>query len=276
MTARPDPAPLLPLVTVTLVVRIIAMLALLLGILPLHLFLRAIRRPSPVPRIFLSGVTRICGIHPTVIGTPSSGPVLYLANHLSWIDILLMGGVLDARFVAKAEIARWPLIGFLARQNRTIFVEREARRDVRAQTDTVASALARPQPVAIFPEGTTGEGYAVAPFRASLLAAVTPGVTVQPVAIDYGPCMALVRWPKTEGAPHNAMRLIGRRGTIPVTLTLLPPSAPTRTARRSRPRLMRRWQGCWMRRDRFRFRGDVRGLRLISRNRLFRKDILQS
>jgi len=206
-----------------LVLRIGAMLAWLLACLPMHLGTRLLGRPSPWPRRFMRGVCWIVGLRVTIAGAIRPGPVLYLANHLSWLDIILLGGYAGARFVAKIEIARWPLIGYLARQNNTIFVAREARGEVRAQSAIVAQALTEPQPVAIFPEGTVGEGFAVMPFRASLLAAVGPETVVQPIAIDYGALLPVVRWPKSEPTPHNAMRLIGRRGTIPVTLRALPP-----------------------------------------------------
>lgn len=206
-----------------LVLRIGAMLAWLFVCLPMHLASKLVGRTSHWPRRFMRGVGHIIGLRVTIDGTLLPGPVLYLANHLSWLDIVLLGGTTGARFVAKVEIARWPLIGYLARQNRTIFIAREARGEIRAQMAVVAQALAEPQPVAIFPEGTVGEGHAVMPFRASLLAAAGPETVVQPVAIDYGSLLPVVRWPKTESAPDNAMRLIGRRGTIPVTLRALPP-----------------------------------------------------
>jgi 1-acyl-sn-glycerol-3-phosphate acyltransferase len=211
---------------VTLTLRIGAILALLLICLPAHMATRLSGRTSRWPARFLRGVGRIVGMRVSFEGEALPGPVLYLANHLSWLDIVLLGGNTGARFVAKVEINRWPLIGLLARQNRTIFIDREARGAVRAQLDVIAQAITEPQPVAIFPEGTVCEGHEVMPFRASLLGAVGPAAIVQPVAIDYGPMLSFVRWPKTEGTPQNAARLIGRPGRIPVTLRFLPPLEP--------------------------------------------------
>ncbi len=155
--------------------------------------------------------------------------MLFVANHTSWLDILVLAGASGTAFVSKDDVARWPAIGWLASLNHTIFIARAARGQVRAQADTLAAALARGQPVALFPEGTTGDGATLLPFRAALFAAVAPppaGISVQPVLIDYGSAATDIAWADPEGAADNALRIFGRRGRIAATVRFLAPLDP--------------------------------------------------
>jgi 1-acyl-sn-glycerol-3-phosphate acyltransferase len=226
---------------VTALFRIVAMILWLLALLPLHGVWRLFRRPSPWPRAFLGGIARIAGARVTVRGKLLPAPVLYLANHQSWLDIMVLAGASGAAFVSKDDVARWPLFGWLASLNNTVFIARSDRNGVRQQADALASALLGPQPVALFPEGTTTDGAALLPFNASLLGAVSPppaGVRIQPVAIDYGKSRADVAWFGDETATANVMRLLRRRGGFGVTLRFLPameaPSDRKRIAREAR------------------------------------------
>jgi 1-acyl-sn-glycerol-3-phosphate acyltransferase len=152
-----------------------------------------------------------------------------LANHVSWLDIMLLAGATGCTFVSKKEVGDWPVAGWLARLNQTIFIARTERGAVHGQAEMLRTALAAKQPVALFPEGTTEGGIDVLPFRASLLAALFPpisGVMVQPVAIDYHAAAHDIAWVGDEPADVNAMRVLGRRGTIPVTLHFLAPIDP--------------------------------------------------
>src|SRR3546814_4612711 len=113
----------------------------------------------------------------------------YVSNHLNWVDILALGGHGRCAFVAHDGIAGWPIIGWLAEQNHTIFVARESRRHVHLQIEELREALSTHQPIAIFPEGTTGDGATLLPFKPSLLAVMTlppRAMLVQPLYIDYG------------------------------------------------------------------------------------------
>jgi 1-acyl-sn-glycerol-3-phosphate acyltransferase len=117
---------------------------------------------------------------------PAHGPVLLVANHLSWLDILVMNAVQPARFVSKADVKHWPVLGALVAGAGTLFIERESRRDAMRVVHHMAEALGAGDVVAVFPEGTTGDGQAVLPFHANLLqAAIATHVTVQPVALAY-------------------------------------------------------------------------------------------
>jgi 1-acyl-sn-glycerol-3-phosphate acyltransferase len=115
-----------------------------------------------------------------------SGNMLLVANHISWLDIFVLNAHLPVRFVAKAEIARWPVLSRMVRGAGTVFIERERRRDTHRVTRHMAEVLANGDVVAIFPEGTTTHGHEVLPFKSSLLQPIIEaGGHVQPVAIRY-------------------------------------------------------------------------------------------
>jgi lyso-ornithine lipid O-acyltransferase len=165
----------------------------------------------------------------TVRGERAAGAVLFVANHESWLDILAIGGATGASFVAKDEIRRWPIVGWLAGFNHTLYVVRHKRGETRAQADQVRQALVEGRSVALFPEGTIGPGAEVMPFRASLFASLYPavaGVALQPVALDYGAATREIDWLDGQNTVDNVRRILSRPGTIPVTLTLLAPIDP--------------------------------------------------
>lgn len=133
------------------------------------------------------GVLRAAGLEVHVRGQPRAGAVLLLANHVSWLDIAAIHAVTpQARFVAKAEVLRWPLLGWLIRGAGTLFIERARRRDALRVVHKVAEALAQGDTVAVFPEGTTGDGRRTLPFHPALLqAAISAGVPVQAAVLRY-------------------------------------------------------------------------------------------
>ena len=134
------------------------------------------------------GLLRAAGVDLQVQGRARPGAVLLVANHVSWLDIAAIHAVApQARFVSKADVLRWPLLGWLIRGAGTLFIERERKRDALRVVHHVAEALAAGQTVAVFPEGTTGPGPATLPFHANLLqAAIGTGTPVQAVALRYG------------------------------------------------------------------------------------------
>ena len=212
-----------------LTLRIAAIVAGLLVCLPLHYLWRLLRLRSPWPRRFLGWVGRSGGMRVRLLGIPLKSHVLFVANHMSWLDIMLIAGASGAAFVSKDDVARWPVIGWLASLNNTVFIARAERSAVRGQADALRAALASGQPVALFPEGTTDGGVDVLPFRASLLASLfppLPGVKVQPVALDYGPAGPEIAWAGEEPAAANARRVLSRRGTALVTIRFLEPLDP--------------------------------------------------
>ena len=208
--------------------RITGLLVLLLACLLPHLIARLIGR-SPVPPVFLGAAARICGARVRTQGDPLAPHSLLIANHVSWLDILVLAGATGARFVSKAEVRDHWLLRWLADQNDTLYIERQDRRAVHSQAREVAEALAQPRPLALFPEGMTGDGVTLLPFRPALLAAVAPappGTHVRPVAIDYGAMRAALGWSDGERGKANALKLLGRRGSFPVTVRLLAPLPP--------------------------------------------------
>jgi 1-acyl-sn-glycerol-3-phosphate acyltransferase len=130
---------------------------------------------------------RILGIPLQVEGTPPAhGPVLLVANHLSWLDILVMHAARHCRFVAKADLRHWPLLGTLATGGGTLYIEREKRRDAMRVVHHMAESLQAGEIVAVFPEGTTGDGKVLLPFHANLIqAAISAHAPVQPVALRF-------------------------------------------------------------------------------------------
>jgi lyso-ornithine lipid O-acyltransferase len=197
---------------------------------PLHYAWKAAGAPSPWPRRFLGWVARAAGMKLRVLGRPVAGNVLFVANHESWLDILLLAGASGTAFVSKDDVARYPVVGWLARLNNTVFIARGDRTSVRGQADRLREALATGQPVALFPEGTTDAGAEVLPFRASLLSSLfppLPGVKVQPAAIDYGEAGRDIAWVGREAGLDNVKRVLKRRGTVPVTIRFLEPMDPS-------------------------------------------------
>jgi 1-acyl-sn-glycerol-3-phosphate acyltransferase len=121
-------------------------------------------------------------------GAPAwPGPTLFVANHVSWIDIAALARLTDAGFVAKAEIGRWPVIGALARRLGCVFVTRGVRSGAREQARLLTERLRERAGMIVFPEGTTGDGKALQPFASSLFAAAGEAgwASVQPVAIRF-------------------------------------------------------------------------------------------
>jgi 1-acyl-sn-glycerol-3-phosphate acyltransferase len=117
---------------------------------------------------------------------PAQGPMLLVANHMSWLDILVMHAARHCRFVAKSEVRHWPLVGTLATGGGTLYIERANRRDAMRVVHHMADSLRAGEIVAVFPEGTTGDGSGILPFHANLIqAAVSAHAPVQPIALRF-------------------------------------------------------------------------------------------
>ena len=130
---------------------------------------------------------RLIGITLHAQGAPRAGAKLVVSNHVSWLDVAAIHAVIpEAHFVSKADVKRWPLIGRLVAGAGTLFIEREKKRDALRVVHQMAEALQAGDTVAVFPEGTTGDGRTLLPFHANLLhAAVTTATPVQPVVLRF-------------------------------------------------------------------------------------------
>lgn len=127
------------------------------------------------------------GIHLKVLGQPVvSGPALIVANHISWLDILVIHAARYCRFVSKSDIRDWPLIGALATASGTLYIERTSRRDALRMVGDMAQAMQDGDVVAVFPEGTTSDGQSLLPFHANLIqAAIAAKAPVQPMSLKF-------------------------------------------------------------------------------------------
>ena len=144
------------------------------------------QREAEVQR-WARGFLRVWRIELQVRGTPpAQGPLLLVANHISWLDILVIHAARHCRFIAKSDVRRWPLIGSLATGGGTLYLERESRRDALRVVHQMAEAFQSGDILAVFPEGTTSDGRNLLPFHSNLIqAAVATGTPVQPVALQF-------------------------------------------------------------------------------------------
>ncbi|MGN6527392.1 MAG: lysophospholipid acyltransferase family protein [Burkholderiaceae bacterium] len=187
---------------------------------------------------------RDIGVQVRVSGTLHPGPVLLVANHVSWLDIpTLHASAPQTRFVSKSAIAHWPLVGTLARAGGTLFIERERKRDALRVVHEVAGALRERSTVAVFPEGTTGPGDVVLPFHANLLqAAIATATPVQPVVLRYSqPGHRFSRAAQYLGGTTlvgSLVRVIGARGIV-VHVDVLPVEPAGEQERRAHPATLR-------------------------------------
>jgi len=152
---------------------------------------RALGRTAPWRGLVLSSWSRavvaLLGIRVAVDGTPPSPPFLLVANHLSYLDVIVLASRLRRpAFVAKADVARWPVVGLLARSMGTLFVDRERKRDLARSAGALEERLRRGEGMVLFPEGTSTDGAGVAPFRSSLLDPAARGrLPVSYAALSY-------------------------------------------------------------------------------------------
>ena len=214
---------------IRIVRRVLWLLGLLGLYLPPHLLWRRLGCPSPWARRFLRGAARASGIRVEVVGRLPAGPVFIVANHLSWTDITIIGGLLETRFVAQDAIAGWPVIGWLARLNDTIFVSRTDRTTAADQVRRLRAAVASERPVTLFPEGTTTDGHSLLPFKSVLFEGLTTPprpLLVQPLLLEFDAGGRELAWIGTEGAPANALRTLSRAGTYRCRVHVLEPFDP--------------------------------------------------
>ena len=204
--------------------RIGALVLLLAAVAPVHIATKSLAGRSPWPSRFLAAAAWIIGVRVSRSGEAIGPHALLVVNHSSWLDILILGGWTNTAFVSKDDLGH-PLIHWLADQNSTVYVKRSNRSGAKDQAITVARALEGDKPVTVFPEGTTGPGTHLLPFRSTLLEAANYAardVEIRPVVLDYGSAASEVGW-FHEPAKANIMRVLNRPGTLPVSVDVLAP-----------------------------------------------------
>ena len=198
-------------------------------------FILALRHAGPkarffMPRLWHSIATRLVGIRITVKGeTAPERPLLIVANHVSWTDIIVLGALAPAAFIAKSDMARWPGFGQMAKLGNSIFVERENRHRSGAQAQDISRRLAAGDAVVLFAEGTTSDGNFMLPFKSSLLGAAKMAlehealeeVFIQPVALCYTKLHGMpigraqrtgVSWIGDADLVPHLVKIVGERG----------------------------------------------------------------
>jgi 1-acyl-sn-glycerol-3-phosphate acyltransferase len=178
------------------ILSIIGLIAISLVLIPLQLVAMALKLSGPMRRLPLVWhrlATRILGIRVHVHGAPArERPLLLVANHVSWLDITVLGSVTELSFISKSEVASWPVFGLFARLQRSVFVERERRAKTGEVASEIAERLKAGDVLVLFGEGTSSNGIHVLPFRTALIGGAAKAgeaagatVTIQPLAVNY-------------------------------------------------------------------------------------------
>jgi 1-acyl-sn-glycerol-3-phosphate acyltransferase len=182
-----------------------------------------------VMRLWSAGLARICGFQLRREGQPLPGATLFVANHVTWADIVVLDSQRMMGFVAKREIAGWPVVGWMAARAETIFHQRGSTESLGGVLQEMLARLRAGRSVAVFPEGRTGSGREIGPFHARIfLAAVETGAPVQPVAVRYGvrgDAQTTVAFQRGEHFLGNVLRLLGepaRRAEVHFLAPILP------------------------------------------------------
>ena len=217
------------------VIRVVWIAVPLAVLLPLHLVWHALRLPSPWAMLFLRIATRALGARVRVHGSPLRWDVFFVANHISWHDIPILAGITGTSFVAQDGVRKWPIIGWLAAQNKTIFVNRAGKHQVSDQINVIREAIAENWSVTLFPEGTTSDGLGLLPFKPSLFETLAPPpkpIMIQPVLLDFGDEGRDIAWLGEETGGQSAWRAFTRRGSYEVGVHFLEPYDPSQLADR--------------------------------------------
>jgi 1-acyl-sn-glycerol-3-phosphate acyltransferase len=182
---------------IRLVLVALAFLALTLALLPFQLIgiLFDLQLQRSIPHFYHRILCLLIGVRIREVGIRSTAsPALILSNHVSWLDICVVSAISPVVFVAKSEVARWPVLGWLAKLQRTIFINRQARHQTGAATREIAGRLLGGDAVVLFAEGTSSDGVRVLPFRSALVGAVHhalgnsthhTSIMVQPMSLAY-------------------------------------------------------------------------------------------
>lgn len=184
---------------------------------------------SRLVRWWQGGLMRVFGMRMRQVGEPLPGAAMFVANHVSWMDISALHSQRMMGFVAKQEIDGWPVVGRMARRGETIFHQRGSQESLGGVLDAMIARLGEGRAVGVFPEGRTRDGIEVGPFHARIfMAAVEAGVPVQPVALRYGTGgegQRAVAFQGRENFLQNFLRLLGEPARV-VDVVFLDPVMP--------------------------------------------------
>ncbi|HIJ39352.1 MAG TPA: 1-acyl-sn-glycerol-3-phosphate acyltransferase [Rhodospirillaceae bacterium] len=170
--------------------RLLAFLLATLTLIPIYALMLGLGLKGmcrTMASVYWRAVILAVGLRVEVKGTPSAvRPTLFVANHISYFDIVVLGSLLSAYFVAKKEVSQWPGFGLMAKLGRTVFVDRRPRKSL-GQRDEMAARLGRMgESLVLFPEGTSSDGLRVLPFKSALLSVAESGdLPVQPISLSY-------------------------------------------------------------------------------------------
>ena len=234
------------------------LVALPLVLVLISLPTRRLRLPSGerlehrVIRAWQGGLMRVFGFRVRGSGTPLPGAAVFVANHVSWIDIVALHSQRMMGFVAKQEIRGWPLVGWLATRGGTIYHQRGDQASLGGVLHEMLARLRSGRSVGVFPEGRTRDGREIGPFHARIfLAAVEAGVPVQPVVLRYGTggaAQSEVAFAPGESFFANFLRILGDPARV-AEVRFLEPIAPgavdgrRRIAEEARERIVATMQG---------------------------------
>jgi 1-acyl-sn-glycerol-3-phosphate acyltransferase len=231
------PAPSAEVAAGTAVLRLVGVVGVLLGgvlLVPALALLRG-RARAGVVRALARGLLAAMGVRLHVRGRTVRAGSLIVANHVSWLDVVVLAAAAPARLVAKHEVRGWPAVGALAAAAGTIFVDRSRPKSLPATVAEVAAALRSGASVAVFPEGTTYCGVDRGPFRPAMFqAAVDAGVPIVPLAVGYRAAGQATRATAFLGddALWTSVRRVCALRDVTVTLTGSPALHPTEGADR--------------------------------------------
>lgn len=218
------------------------LMALIVNPLGARLSIGGLRWDHRIIRWWSARTARLFGIRVRVIGAPLPGGVMFVANHINWLDIVLLHSQHTMGFVAKAEIARWPLVGWLATRAQTIYHLRGSADSLNGVMHQMAERLRCGRAVAAFPEGRTTGGAALGTFHARIFQpAISAAAWVQPVALRYGErgdAQTVIAFTATENFMSNLLRLIGEPPRI-AEVHFLAPVLPSTGDRRQLAQLCR-------------------------------------
>lgn len=226
VAVAPVPRRISPLGWLLIALRLLLMVLLLLACVPLHYLWLLLGLDRMWPRVFLTGIGALAGLHLRRRGKRVPGALL-LANHVSWLDVPALSHAANSAFVAHDGLADHGFLKWLCEMNETVLIARHRRSDVSRQAEDIRAAMDHGGTLTLFPEGTTSDGTGLLPFKSSLLGALEPlpdGAVIQPVLLAYED-VPRIAWVGEEHGLDNFKRVLARLRPVRLEVHFLPPLA---------------------------------------------------